>query len=168
MFTLCITKDQGETMLNRAKRVIGEMKPFTLVLGDIGLSEDQRYVFLNFREDSETFLINLHNQLFNELDFIRNGAIPPKFLKHWCELTETEKELLVKTGNKYPFVPHFSLVKLNPEESGQAMGEINTHQFENVEFTVSRLDFTRQDEDKENEFPRIATISLGQDRQRLM
>lgn len=164
MFTLCINRKQGETMLAKAKEMAKIIQPFNLSLGKIELSNDQKYIFLNFDEKSEVFLKDLNRKFFKKLDLIRDGAIPPKFLNHWDELSEREKMLLVKTGNKYPFVPHFSLAKLHPEESQKAIEEIDVHQFENVHFTVAEFNFTRQDANKENEFPQIATIPLSTQR----
>lgn len=166
LFTLCVDKIRGDQMLNRAKEIAKTIEPIDLYLGKIELSNDSKYIFLNFREDSEERLKKLHEEFFTELDPIRKGEVPEKFQQHWDELSETEKELLIRTGSKYPFVPHFSLVKLLPEEAKSAIEEINVRGFENTLFTLTGFNFTRQDEVKENEFPKIATIILGKGLQR--
>lgn len=161
LFTLCVDTPRGDQMLSKAKEIAKTIEPIDLYLGKIELSNDCKYIFLNFRQDSEERLKKLHDEFFTELDPIRNGEVPEKFKRHWDEFSETEKQLLIKTGSKYSFVPHFSLVKLLPDEARLAIEAIDVKEFEGTQFTLNEFNFTRQDEVKENEFPKIATITLG-------
>ncbi len=136
-------KSQTAAFVNTLTKEFRDDSSWELTFADFSPSPTNEYIFLNVDKDSQKRLRDMHARAFAVTRGIgtagQNGIDIPK----------------------YPYVPHVSIIKLQPEETEKSLRLI-AHELSGITMPVKNLEITTQ-KDMENGFsifPIIATIEL--------
>jgi len=144
--TKFMTESETGAYLHAVAQEFKSEKTWELTLSDFEPSDAQigKYIFLTLAPESRERMFSLHERLFRATKGIgsegMHGPTP-----------------------KYPYDPHISLIKVQPEEMPQAI-QLIQEDLGGVVTPVTRYELTRQKEDEKgfSTFPVMLSIDLQQ------
>lgn len=141
--TKFITADKTDDFIEALVSEFCNQKPFDIAFTKFEASSTGNYIFLNLDQPSREKIFELSRRAFNATVGIGNegqGGNPPK----------------------YPFDPHVSVIKLNPNDMKKALTLVNKKTV-NFCMTVTNFEITRELSDGSgySKFPVVATISCS-------
>lgn len=130
---------------NFAKAIKNEFKDETrweLEFADFKLAETNDYVFLHLSPESRQKMFDIHEQAFRATKDIGSETPNGKF-RH------------------FPYDPHISIIKIEPEQAMKALSEIQKN-MSGVQMPVTKYEITKQIDDENGfaNFPIICEIDL--------
>jgi len=113
------------------------MKSFknTICLEKLEISDNGKFIFITPNEESKAYIYKLRTYLEMQLGKYKDLTLTEFFKSHWDTYTKDQQERILKTGGYYEYNPHFTVIKLSPDESRKAF-EIAKKYFKPIMFEV--------------------------------
>lgn len=131
----------------------------TICLEKLEISDNGKFIFITQDEASKTYIYKLREFLEKHLGKYKDLTLTDFFKNHWDTYTKDQQERILKTGGYYEYKPHFTVIKLSPDESRKAF-EIAKKYFKPIKFEVG-LKLTAQNLDNEYLFETKAIKVFG-------
>lgn len=130
----------NEEKINRVAKEISAIIPaFNISLSDYIIEEKTGYILIGCEEEALEPIIKMDELFRNKLSGLQGFQIKQKYLDMWDSFTKEEQERTLAVGRPYPFQPHISVCKVNPNEVKKAYEDIRTEVFSGETFSVNKL-----------------------------
>ncbi len=135
-------EDQVGALCDLTQKYFRNIPRFMITLDSIGTTHSKRYLFLYMNKES--------NKILQQINFDLKKSSEKIGYETWD-----------KKMNKYAYVPHISLIKIDPESSEKAL-KIARSSFNKTEVNIDGIEITKEIKNKGQHvgFEKICRISL--------
>ena len=160
VFTVALNDNSDNDFVTKSKIICNEISSFDIHFEKISLIND-KYIFWEPDQKSKKKILDIHQLFFNEYQEIAAKNMLEYFDERKTELSKEEIELIKKTGSKYKFDPHLTLMK-STEKALEFFQILNPRFSTEYKIKVEDLILTKEDNrDNIQTFPVIEKIKLA-------
>jgi hypothetical protein len=130
----------------------------TIFLEKLAISENNKFIFIEPSDESKKYIFNLRAYIESFLGKYKDLTLTDYYKERWETYTKEQQERILKTGGFYSYSPHFTVIKLLPENSVEAF-RIAQKYFEPFNNEV-KLTLTAQNMEKTYLFEKVHSREL--------